>query len=527
MGNIKERIPNFIEKTVLFLEKERLNFIMIFLWIILLGGIRMIIESNLFGYPYKNLGYSHIFSIAHVFFGFYICVFLGGVFILKVLTEEKVGKIANLASWGFIMVIMPPIIDHFIFGYRGPYKYIPPEKFFDFVLFSYHKIFPYIAGYGLLIEILFIVILTTTYTYIKTKSIPKAVINFISFNFFIAFVSTPALNPLLNKWEIGDLCQPAFFLRYVILSIFIFLLIMLVSKKGLLSSFIISSGPLRSLHFLIMGLVGIFIADQIKINTGELTSYTNSGNIGIVGITLFVILFVWQYATMINNVYDVEIDKITKKGRVLVKGFLSPNQLREISIIFAISAVGMAFTLGVIEVILTLLFIFLATIYSVPPFRLRNSPFSTTIIGLGSSIAFFIGYFAPSYELVNGEVVKSYPAVTTSAMIIGWIIFISLSAGSMVKDIDDYEGDKKTGVKNIFTLYGIEKGINISASMLILSFLSPLLLFHEPIDIVVFMVSAALTIISFVRIKKAFIAFPFYFIVLLYSLLRWFGIFTP
>ncbi len=517
----KNKIINFSQKIISFLEKERLSFVAVFLWVLLLGAVRMYTEAKLFGYAYKEIDYSFIFFYGHII-SFYVCVFLGGILILKTLTKERIKKIANLVSWGFLLVLIPPLLDKFIFHYET-YIYVPKERFIDFILFSYHKIFPEVAGYGLFMEIILIMIFTTFYTYIKTRSLPKSVINFVSFNFFIAFISTPTLNPLLNKWEMGDLCQPAFFLRYIILSLVIFVLILLISRRGLLSSFFISSGPLRTCHFLLMGGIGIFIASHISLHH-ELISYLNAGNIGVIGITLFTILFLWQYATMINNVYDIEIDRITKRERVLVQGFLSPGQLKEIFIIFAITSVGLAIALGGVQLILTLFFIFLATIYSAPPLRLRNSAFSTTIIGLGSAIAFLIGYFAPSYTTLNHEAIRSYPPLTASAIIIGWIIFISLSVGSMVKDIDDYEGDKKRGVKNIFTIYGKEKGLQISSFLLFPVFLSPLLLFHEYFDFLIVIPTSIATAIIFYKTQKSWVAFPLYFVILLYCLLRWFHI---
>lgn len=519
LQSTSNRIIHSFEKIISFLERERLNFVAIFLWVLFLGAIRMWTEAKIFGYPYRKLDYYFIFFHLHII-SFYICVFLGGIFILKFLTRERIRKIANLTSWGFLFVTLPPIIDHFVFHYKT-YTYVPKEKFLYFILFSYHKIFPEIAGYGLFIEIILILIFTTLYIYIKTHSLTKSIINFVSFNFFIAFISTPTLNPLLRKWETGDLCQPVFFFRYIILSLLLFALILLISKKGLLSSFFISSGPLRMCHFLLMGAIGIFIAGHIKLQH-EFTSYFNAGNIGVMGIALFTILFLWEYASMINNVYDVEIDKVTKKRRVLVQGFLNPTQLREISVILAISAVGLAITLGWIQIILTIFFIFLATIYSVPPVRLRNSIFSTTIIGLGSTLAFLIGYFAPSYTILGDEIIRSYPPLTNFAIIIGWIIFISLSVGSMVKDIDDYEGDKKSGIRNVFTVYGKEKGLCISSILLLPVFLSPLLLFHEYFDFFVFTPVSILTAYIFYKIHKSWVTFPFYFIILFYCLLRWF-----
>ncbi len=505
-------IKNFIA----FLEKERLGVITIFFWILFLGTVRMWTEVNLFGYHYHLIQYAHTVS-------FYICVFLTGILSLKLFAKEKIMKIANLSAFGFIIVLFPPLVDHFIFHY-STYTYIPKEKFLYGIFFLYNKIFPEVAGYGLMIEIILILISTTLYVFIKTNSAIRAIGNLIFLNFLIIYVSTPTVNPLLNSWEKGVLCQPVFLLRYIVLSIIFLLLIAIVIKKQLFISIIKSIGLLRTLHFAVMTLIGVFIVGHVSIDVGNLMDYSQVGNVGMLGLAIFSVMFIWQYAVMINNVYDVEIDKVTKKDRLLVQGYISPKTARKIAFILAFIGIALSAILSLWHFLLALLFLFLATIYSVPPLRLRDYPFSPLFIGAGSSIAFLMGCLTPSYIVADQSIIKVFPAISEKIYIVSLLIFITLSIGGMTKDIDDYYGDKKEGVRNIFTIYGIDRGINIVSALLAIAFLSPLLLFHAFIDALIFIISGIFAILSFRKIRRMWSTFPFYFFVLIYALLRWFSI---
>lgn len=510
-------MKGFIFKTIEFLEKKRFDILGIFLFITIVSGIRMFLETKIFGYAPSKMSYYYIFYYYH-FISFYITVFIGSILIMKWLTGEKLIKIANLASIGFIIIWIAPIVDKYVFNYGRTYSYIPKDQFFYFMLFLYPKIHG-VAGAGLGIQFILILILTTLYVYIKTSSILKSIGNLFLINSFTAFLSTPSINPLIEKLSLGTLSQPLYILRYTIISLILIFLLMKILRKGFLKSFLKSMGLIRAFHFILMGLIGIAIAGMLKMHL----NYENAGNIGIFGITIFTIFFLWEYAVMINNLYDIEIDKISKKERITAKGFLSLKNIRDIAIIFAIISIAFSFSLGIYQLILSIISIFLATIYSAPPLRLRNKIFSNSFIGIGSSICFSIGYMAPRYIEVNGITYRIYPTISPNSIWISILIFVALFAGSLVKDIDDYEGDLKSGVKNIFTIYGIEKGIKIASVPVFISFLTPLLLIHAIYDFIILSGCGIIATFLFNKMKKSKVVFLFYIIAIIYSILRYFN----
>lgn len=502
-----------------FLEKERMNFIAVFFWILIISALRSYIEAYLFNYSYKELTYSNIFTYAHII-SFFICAFLGILLIIKALTKEKLLKLANLFSIGFLIVLTPPLVDNYLF-HEKTYTYIPKDKFIYAFTFQYHKIFPSVAGYGLMIEILLLLVFTSIYIYIKTASIKKTFLNILLINTFLSIISTPALNPLLYRWSRGDLCQPAFFLYFLIIGIILFHLIILFAGKKLFYSFLLSSGHLRSFHFILMGIIGIVVAGNIDIDLFKIQEYKYSGNFGVIGITLFSLFFLWQFAIWINHIYDVSIDRLSKYKRALPSTLMDKKVAKELAIIYGIISLFLTFALGKNQFLIAIICIFLGIIYSCPPLRLRNYVFSPFIIGLGSALSYLIGYFAPNYVTAKYYIERIYPSLSPEAILFFFIILIAISIGSMVKDIDDYEGDLKAGVKNIFTIYGLEKGLKITSTLLFLSFLTPLLLFNEIYDFIACIVTASLTVLLLNKIKRYWAIFPFYFLLLFYIVARW------
>jgi homogentisate phytyltransferase/homogentisate geranylgeranyltransferase len=460
--------------------------------------------------------------------GFFYTVFLGGVLIIKVFSKERLSKIANLIGWGFIILLIPPIVDRFIFGRVTPYSYVPLEEFIGALTTFGLSLYPKIGGLGLLLELLALTTLSSIYVFVKTKSITRTLLNFVVFYLFISFVGTPTLNPIFHVMVkaryYADLSIPLVFLYNLILSLIFLFILLKLSKRGLFSSFIKSSRPLTSVHALLMVGIGVLVAGHLNIGLAP----PFAGNIGTFGTSLFLIVFLWQYAVMLNHIYDVEIDRMGNKGRVLPRGMLTISQVKRIAIIYALVSIGLASLLSHFAILITLICLLLGVMYSVPPVRIRNSAFATTIIGLGSSLAFFIGYFTPSYERVlisrRYEFSSVVPELSTEAISIAFLIFIVLSIGSLIKDFKDYEGDKKSGVRNIFTIYGKEKGVNITSMLLPVSFFAPLTLFHTSYDFMVFIPLGLAAMVSFKKLQNVHLVFSFYFLVLFYCLLRWFNI---
>jgi 4-hydroxybenzoate polyprenyltransferase len=520
-----------------FFEKHRFNLLTVFIWIFVLSFIRMWTEAMILDYPYKVLSYDFIFYHAHII-GFFFTVFLGGVLIIRVYSKQPLLNIINLAAMGFTLSLIPPFLDIlFHSGGTISYTYINPVNFVD-AFTSFFLSQQGSGGFGVFIELVAILLATSIYVLIRTGSIVKTVLNFFTFYVFILLMGTPFLIFVIGE-NAGNLIQPLIIIRYLCISFVLLFILIGVLKKGFLRSFLKSMRLLTTGHFVLMTIIGVFIAGHLgqvgnfSMNISYLFDNTFwaifTGNIAMFILSLFSIAFCWQYTVMINHVYDADIDSVGNKGRIIPKGLMSEKEVKELAVIFAILCVGIAFTVSFYAFVLMALGIFFGTIYSVPPIRIRDRVYGSMIIGIGSSIAFFLGFLTPGYVKVMhganaGQIMRMFPEITTDALIIGGLIFVALTIGSLIKDYKDYEGDKQAGVKNIFTIYGLEKGVMITSVLLPVPFLCLLLLFHTLVDIIILIPLGLVAGFVFYKLRNTKVVFVIYFPVILYCLLRWFAV---
>lgn len=535
----KKREQNLlIEKLNLvlsFFEKERLGILGIFILILFLSAFRMWTEAYLLNYPYKEISMKYLFNQIHII-SFFVSAFIGGVTILKLITKEKIARLANLSALGFIMVVIPPFIDVFTSSNPDPYSYVSP--------FNLLETMASFSGSGVFLELMIIATITSLYVFMKmvSKGIRKAVIssilNWILFFSFFILLGSPFIPDIIKG--AGLLVQPLLLIRYIIISIVLLLLLLFLSSKELLKSFIKSSRLITTGHFALMTIIGIFVSNHlfsIEIYQFDLFSLFSdpvyfqlfSGNLAMILLSVLAIIFTWQATVMINHVYDADIDKIDNSKRLIPLGLLKRNQVRKIAIVYGIVSLSLGFLIGIWSFLLILSFLILAVLYSVPPIRLRDSIFSTSIIGLGSSLAFFLGFYTPAYFKKwygpqAGEIVRVFPPLSNDSLIIGLLIFVGLSIGPLIKDYKDYQGDKNAGVKNIFTIYGLNKGVKITSLLLPLPFFCLLLLFHSLIDVLILIPAGLIAGFLFYQFKNTKLIFAVYFPVILYCLLRWFSI---
>ncbi|MCX6666546.1 MAG: UbiA family prenyltransferase [Euryarchaeota archaeon] len=493
-----------LKHIVSFLEKKRLNFLQVFIIIFICSSLRMIIEASLFEYNFSIFNYAHTIT-------FFFPVFILGVFILKVTTNEELLKIANITCIGFFFLPLAPVFDYFLLNVKA-YDYMPQTAFLDLFLTSNIGIW---GGLFQKIMILSLIILACIYVYVKTRMLSKAIMTFFVFWFILPIFIVPMINPLLASCE----SQIIFFLYFGFITLILIILIILVSQKGLLMNLIRSLRPLPMIHAVFMVLLGIIVANNLNVIDGF--RFPLNDTLGLTILSCLAVLSAWSFTVLINHIYDKEIDIISGENRITTKNLLPNSYIKQLLLIFALLSVLFSFLLHYYAIIIIGFALLLGILYSVPPFRLRNKVFSPMFIGLGSFLAFFLGVVTPPYSSGVWDFKIFTPVIPLSALSIGAVIFIALSVGTVIKDLKNYEGDKKAGVKTIFTIYGMEKGTTISSILLLISFLSPLLLFHTITDFLIIFILGIFTMILFKKIKNVELVFLSYFIMGLYLLLRW------
>ena len=420
---MKGKASDIADKIVAFFEKERFNLLTLFVWVFALSAIRLWTEAQLFNYPYKNFSYDYIFTYTHlIIFGY--AVGIGAVLIMKILTRERVVKIVNLSALGGAIAVIPPLVDYFIFRRTEPYRYISLDRVMEMIARGQFDLFEF-GGFGLLMEISLILVLSSLYVYIKTRSPMKGIANFFLFFGFISFMVIPTLNPVIRIWsrgKYGNLTQPVLVVYFLLIALILLIVLLRVCKKDFVSSIIKTFQPLSLIPFVIVALAGFFLAGHVSLGI----SPACAGNVGTFGIGLFAVFFVWSCNRMVLHMRDARYG-LSDKDKLISGGMLTMKQSVRITVILGIIAFALAFNLSVMESLLVLLAIVLGVAYSTKVVRTKKL-LSSTIMGLEGLVVFFMGWFIPSCT-VEGDYpphlkfIKSSPALSNTALIAGLIIF--------------------------------------------------------------------------------------------------------
>ena len=268
----------------------------------------------------------------------------------------------------------------------------------------------------------------------------------------------------------------------------------------------------RTLHFILMGLIGLLVSGRWTMQNILLPASLLSLSLS----------FVWLYTTMINDAFDIEIDRKAHPDRPLVRSEITFRRYSNIYNAILMLSLLFSLFLGVIPLLSVFGFAVLAYLYSAPPFRVRDRPYATIIIGLASSFSLLAGYSAIFWPL-SGTFFY-FPSWSPAFFTLFLIILFALSVSPLINAYHDRDGDAAAGVKNIYTILGPEKGKIVVSLLIPLLFALPLILYHSLADVIVSLSFGLFVAFIFFRQGSAIPVFVSYFMVLLYFLSRFLGV---
>lgn len=522
-----------IDRLVEFLERDRLPLLGIFLYVVALALVRDLSEYYLLDAQFVSTPHPWIYSIAH-HVSFYVVIFLGLVLLLSAFSGRGVRKSTNFISSFFWIILLPPYIDHFIFGSNENYAYFSPTEFANALLHFAGQTF-HVGQAMEVIVVLFAVFSYAIWTQrhklltLKERAVTLLRIGFlILFSFLAMFVmATPgAFIPVGSHSGIPDF--PAFDLTkyyqthlflvawYLVIGIALVFAIVYTAKKAILRRLIASMRPFQTLFFIGIVAAGIVIGWKANASLSLITSIFDTPywvNLSFVGISIISAMLAWQVSTMWNDLSDRGTDAPTRGNRVLASGLIGDHTFKGGSVVLMIVALGCAALLSLQQAVLLLIIFGLSFIYSFKPVRFKEHILSPALIGLGTFVAFLYGFVTPYSvveEFTTGGVFAPHltgavvtPSLTLESFYIGLYMFLGLVIGSMVTDIDGYDEDSRGKVKTIYTALGLEKGSKVVSILIFAAALTPLALFHESLDLIAFPILGLAAAIVFLRTKKS------------------------
>ena len=475
---------NKIQSYILFCKKiiDRIEHIKAtpFLWIT--GLLSIIHLRNIYEFFAEDTHAIHGPLLLTEYSLFWISLILAIILILKALSKEKISTIAKLVIVFSPFILIPVTVDLIVSlgkGYSMPYI----VSDINYVLHNYLTFYnygPQTATIGIKIEVIGACYLALIYILLKTRSIIKTIIGVLStYTLTYIYMALPSVAIIALNISLRDLYAFGpdgiyyFMITLHLIMITTFSLIFLyiyhrekettkkkqqrqtISEKPSLlhqvKAMIKNIRPFRSIHYIALLILGICLGAQTISNI-------NWDKTILLSISIFC---GWQFVIIVNDIFDVGIDEVSNRKRPLIQGDVSKRFYYSISLVFFISSITCSYLVGYKSFVLMLSFILLYSfLYSAPPFRLRRLfIIPNIIIGLCSVIAVFIGFS------IYMDPFLMFPRN------IALLIFIVLTFSSTIKDIKDYEGDKKEQIKTIPTLFGLEKGKKIIGILIAISFI--------------------------------------------------------
>ncbi len=483
--------------------------------VIVFSAIRHYLEISFFGYEHvTRLYFLHACS-------YYLMVFMFIFLALKAITGEKADRIASAISVAVPVILLPPIVDRFIFGRTSGYSYPSPYTWANMAMSFFESDPTYLhrghqVEFAILLALIFVYILVKMKPLGRVQRIAVALASTFSVYVSIVAISTPRIWPLFDLLSLTgpfneftrDYPYIVYNFIYITFASIFFWLTILVENPQKVKILMRDASPPRIIHFSLMYVLGFFV----QLNFLGMEDVYFRGNLLVLLIGILSAASGWAFVVAINNYYDRQVDRITNAYRGIVSGEYTEINLMGFSLLALITGAYTALILGIMPLVFYLLFVLLGFLYSYPKIYLKRYGTKTIIIGLGSALLFAMGYFSPWYPEMRTFDLRFWTYFL--------VLFAVFSAGSVMNDLKDVESDVENGVKTIFTVFGRERGKKIAAAMMLLAFSLPGIIAPEMLP--VFVLLAALGAFLLMREKVLYIYlvyFAEYFTILLFHTL--------
>ena len=404
---------------------------------------------------------------------FFISLLLFLIIILHIFAKTDIQKVSKLALIPFSIIILPVLLDFFFSHFariKLTYYYIQDNFWQSFLRFLDPTFIVAELPRSVRLEVGLVTLMAFGYVFLKRKKILLSFLGSIAvYTVCFLYVSIPAVLIelfkfivfIINILRLKNIPLPEGSIDEGIVVLLELLLISLLALIWLwrwdpakCKAIVKNMRFTRSLHYMLLCLLGVLVncLDSPVRDIFMLVRISGS---------LLSIFFAFQFSVVINDIFDVDCDKISNADRPLVTQALDKHEYLNIAGAYLALSLLFAYWVNQACVMIVLLFIAFYFLYSAPPLRLKRFfPIPAFILGLQAVLAFAAG----ETSLITGDAALTFH---TSFFL---PIFIIFSLASNIKDLKDTEGDRQTGVTTLPVLLGEKIGRNIIAFLVFLSY---------------------------------------------------------
>jgi 4-hydroxybenzoate polyprenyltransferase/Flp pilus assembly protein TadD len=468
--------------------------------------------------PSGSLGFVYFASpsalmVLDHFLFFYTSLFLSISLALSILSGQRIGLVMKVVAPAWALVLIPPFLDYALSageGVRIAYVLGLRSVLLDF--FNPRAALENIS-IGQRVEILGACLLALAYVRVKSRSWARGIGAFILV-YLIMAVHGVLPSALARLWETltGAVGVPAEFayrlvfktggivpsesrklaLVFLFSSAFFGWLAFLRYNRKKAHAMLGNLRPLRSIHYVGMAAFGVAFGWVIFSRAG--VAFAGGGDVLGIAAVCLAAYCAFQASVALNDLFDVEGDRIVERQRPLVTGALGRRDLLAQFGVFAGLALLLALNVKYATFLLMLLALALSFFYSAPPVRLKRFPLvSSLTLGLVSYLTCLVGFSAFAEE----RAIAIFPSK------LAWVIVLSFGLGFAAKDLKDVEGDEATGVWTLPVVLGSAPGRATVAGLVFLGYLVvPIFLPYPMIVIPAILFGAGSALLVFVWRKR-------------------------
>jgi|Deesub1362B_J571_1020462.scaffolds.fasta_scaffold00004_82 geranylgeranylglycerol-phosphate geranylgeranyltransferase len=197
------------------------------------------------------------------------------------------------------------------------------------------------------------------------------------------------------------------------------------------------------------------IAIGVAVIIGEVISVAGVPNSFFLILGFLSGFFISASIMVLNDIFDIEIDRINNPDRPIVSGIVALNEAYILSGMCATVGVYLAYLLSIYNFIIGLLFWFLGVLYN---WRLKKTGFlGNIIVSLSVAIPYIYGGFAtgnPAHLLLYIFAIMS---------------FLANLGREIIKGISDIEGDRTKKIETVAIKYGLKYAAFVASVFIIIS----------------------------------------------------------
>lgn len=165
-------------------------------------------------------------------------------------------------------------------------------------------------------------------------------------------------------------------------------------------------------------------------------------------ISYFVYFLIAAAGMVINDIFDLEVDRINKPNRPLPRGALTVKRAVEYTVALWTAGVALAFLISVASGVLALIFSGIGFLYAA---RVK-------VLGI---LGNFVVAFSFAFGYIYGSLITSMERGLLRIPLMTLLFFITafmvLQGREIIKGMEDIEGDKRRNAKTIACVYGLKR----------------------------------------------------------------------